>query len=81
VRTANQLRVYGSPASIAAMDELQEAFSKLNRAESDSERAAADEAIRKGHDAFVIAARADVGPRDEDGLENVPFRPGAGPSA
>jgi hypothetical protein len=63
------------------MDELQEAFSKLNRAESDSERAAADEAIRKGHDAFVIAARGDVGPRDEDGLANVPFRPGAGPSA
>jgi hypothetical protein len=81
VRAANRVRVYGSPASIAAMDAIQEGFAKLNRAGNESERAAADDAISAGHDSFVIAARADVGPRDEDGLEKVPFRPGAGPPA
>jgi hypothetical protein len=30
VRAANHVRVYGSPASIAAMDEIQEAFALLN---------------------------------------------------
>ena len=81
VRAANRVRVYGSPTSIAAMDAIQEGFAKLNRAENESERAAAYEAISVGRDRFVIAARADVGPREEDGLENVPFRPGAGPPA
>jgi hypothetical protein len=81
VRSANRVRVYGSPASIAAMDEIQEGFARLNRAKGESARAAAEEAIRLGHDHFVIAARADVGPRQDDDLPDVPFRPGAGPSA
>ena len=81
VRAANRVRVYGSPASIAAMDELQGHFSQLNSAKSKSQLAAAYEAIHKAHDHFVIAARADVGPRADDGLASVPFREGAGPTA
>jgi hypothetical protein len=79
VRAANRVRVYGSPASIAAMDEIQEGFARLNNAKNDSERAAAHEAIGIGHDHFVNAARADVGPRTDDDLKDVPFRQGAGP--
>jgi hypothetical protein len=81
VRVANRVRVYGSPASIAAMDEIQEGFARLNRAEGESEHEAADEAIGAGHDHLVMAARADVGPRKDDGLKDVPYRQGAGPSA
>jgi len=79
VRCANRVRVYGSPASIAAVDKIQEGFSKLNAAqtEADSETAYADIAV--GHDDLVIAARVDVGPRPEDGLADVPFQKGAGP--
>jgi hypothetical protein len=81
VRAANRVRVYGSPASIAAMDEIQNGFRMLNRAKGESERAAAYKAIDLGHDHLVIAAREDVGPRKEDGLKDVPFRQGAGPPA
>jgi hypothetical protein len=75
------LRVYGSPASIAAMDEIQEGFAMSNKAKGDSEREAAAKAISLGQEHFVIAARADVGPRPEDKLADVPFHQGAGPSA
>jgi hypothetical protein len=81
VRAANKVRVYGSPASVAAMDELQEAFAMLNRAKNESERAAADKAIGLGLDHFVMAARADVGPDKDDNLPEVPFHQGAGPPA
>jgi hypothetical protein len=81
VRTANRVRVYGGPASIAAMDEIQEGFAMSNRAKGESEREAAEKAIRIGHDHLVVAARADVGPRAEDDLKDVPFHQGAGPSA
>ena len=79
VRAANRVRVYGSPASIAAMDEIQEAFGMLNIAKGENEREAAEKAIQLGRDHFVIAARADVGPREEDDLKEVPFHQGAGP--
>src|ERR1700730_7869177 len=46
VRAANRVRVYGSPASIAAMDEIQEGFAMLNRAKGEAEREAAGKAIR-----------------------------------
>ena len=81
VRAANHVRVYGSPASIAAMDEIQEGFALLNRAKGETKLAEAYEAIGKAHDQFVMAARADVGPRKEDELPEVPFRQGAGPRA
>ena len=81
VRTANRIRVYGSPASIAATDEIQEGFAMLNRAEGASELEAAYKAINIGYDHFVIAARADVGPRKDDDLKDVPFHQGAGPRA
>jgi hypothetical protein len=81
LRAANRVRVYGSPASIAAVDEIQEGLARWNRAERDSEREAANQAIRTGHDHLVMAARADVGPRTKDGLADVPYRQGAGPSA
>jgi hypothetical protein len=79
VRCANKVRVYESPASIVAIDELQVAFAKLNAAQTEAEIEAAYAEIAIGHDHLVTAARADVGPRPEDGLANVPFRPGAGP--
>ena len=79
VRVANRVRVYGSPASIAAMDEIQEGFAMLNRAKGEAEREAAEKAIRIGQDHFVIAAREDVGPRKEDHLKDVRFRQGGGP--
>jgi hypothetical protein len=81
VRVANRVRVYGSPASVAAMDEIQEGFARLNAAKTENEEASAYEAVRTGHDHLVVAARADVGPRPDDGLAVVPFREGAGPTA
>jgi len=81
VRAANRLRIYCSPASVAAMDEIQNAFRMLNLAKGEAERAAAAKALHLGLDHLVIAAREDVGPRKEDGLKDVPFREGAGPSA
>jgi hypothetical protein len=62
------------------MDEIQEGFARLNAAEPEDE-ATAYEAIRTGHNHLVVAARADVGPRPDDGLAVVPFREGAGPTA
>jgi hypothetical protein len=50
VRAANHVRIYGSPASIAAMDEIQEGFAMLNRAKGESERQAAEKAISLAHD-------------------------------
>jgi hypothetical protein len=81
VQAVNRVRVYGRPASVAAMDEIQDGFAMLNRAKGENERDAAEKAISIGHDHLVIAARADVGPRKEDDLMYVPFRRGAGPSA
>jgi hypothetical protein len=79
IHAANKMRVYGSPESIAAIDELQEAFARSNRAKDKSEREAAITAISVGQDHLVTAARTDVGPRKEDELKDVPFRAGAGP--
>ena len=45
VRAANHVRVYGSPASVAAMDEIQEGFALLNRAKGETKLAEAYEAI------------------------------------
>jgi hypothetical protein len=81
VRMANRVRVYGSPASVAAMDKIQAGFGLLNHAETSEELDAAQRAIRDGHDQLVIAARDDVGPRDDDELVQVPFHSGAGPTA
>lgn len=81
VQAANRVRIYGSPASVSAIDDIQDGFAMLNKAKGESEREAAEKAISVGHDHLVIAARADVGPRKEDDLADVPFRQGAGPSA
>jgi hypothetical protein len=80
VRSANILRVHGSPASVAAIDEVQKGFAMSNGAKNDRERDAAEEAISTGLDHLVIAARKDVGRRlKDDELDDVPFQPGAGP--
>lgn len=80
LRAANRVRVYGSPESVAAMDEIQDGFAKRNSAKGESEREAAEKAIRLGGDHLFMAARADVGPRiKEDDLKVVPFHQGAGP--
>jgi hypothetical protein len=81
VHAANRVRLYGSPASIAAMDELQGAFAYLNAARTDEELRDAQARVAEAHNRFVDAARADVGPRREDGLASSSFRPGAGPPA
>jgi hypothetical protein len=81
VRAANRVRVYGSPGTIAAMDAIQDGLALSNRAQTENALDAASLAIRSGQDHFVIAARTDVGPRDEDGLVAVTFRAGAGPPA
>ena len=80
VRSANRVRVHGSPASVAAMDEVQKGFAMLSGSKNDRERNAAEEAISTGLDHLVNAAREDVGPRlKEDDLRDVSFQPGAGP--
>jgi len=79
VRAANRVRVHGSPASVAAMDEVQLALDKMNHAKTESEKEAADIAFNAGLDDLVIAARDDVGPEKVDGLPVVQFIPGAGP--
>jgi hypothetical protein len=81
VRAANRIRVHGSPASVAAMDEIQRSFAQLNHAKSESDQATAFDAIRLGLDQLVDAARADVGPKREDDLLDVSFSKGAGPKA
>jgi hypothetical protein len=84
VRSATRIRLYGSPVSIAAVDEIQEGLHKLNEAnEKQNEGAgtAAYKAIGIALDHLVIAARADVGSQDDDKVPNVPFRQGGGPRA
>jgi hypothetical protein len=81
IHTANRVRLYCSPESIAAMDELQEAFASLNAAGNDREVDEAEARIAHARDMFVDAARDDVGPRRQDRLAAAPFRTGAGPSA
>ncbi len=81
IHAANRVRLYCSPASIAAMDKLQEAFASLNKAHTDQELRKAEACIAHAHDMFVDAARDDVGPRRQDRLASETFRPGAGPPA
>jgi hypothetical protein len=75
---AMRIRLYGSPATIAAVDAIQTGFALLNDAGDDSAVHVATTAIWDGIDRLVIAAREDVGPRESDGLRDVSFRPGAG---
>lgn len=78
---ANRVRMYGSPRSVAAVDAIQEAIAQLNHAEGDAAETAARETLLSSFDGLFDAARADVGPRPEDGLEPVTFQRGAGPRA
>jgi hypothetical protein len=64
--------------SVAAIDEIQEGLKLLNKAKSNADRAAANNAIDIGHDHLVIAARKDVGRRKADGLTKVLPGSGAG---
>src|SRR2546429_8552464 len=59
---ANRVRVYGSPPAIAAVDEIQGGFARLNAARTPEEQDDAFEQIRTGHDLLVVAAGEDVGP-------------------
>jgi hypothetical protein len=79
VRAANRVRVHGSPASVAAMDEIEGGFAGWNAAKTESEHKASWVAIQAGLDHLVDAARDDVGPKLEDGLREVPHSKGAGP--
>jgi hypothetical protein len=76
LHAANRVRLYGSPAAIAAIDRIQEGLAAMNRTD-----AAAGALFDEGANAFTIAAREDVGPRQEDGLKDVNFQQGTGPAA
>jgi hypothetical protein len=76
LHAANRVRLYGSPAAIAAVDQIQTGLAAMNHADP-----AAGDLFNRGVDDFAIAAREDVGPRPEDGLKDVSFRQGIGPSA
>jgi len=76
LHAANRVRLYGSPAAVAAIDQIQEGLAAMNRTDS-----AAQDLFNKGANAFTIAARDDVGPRTEDELKDVNFQQGIGPSA
>jgi hypothetical protein len=76
LHAANRVRLYGSPAAIAAIDKIQTGLAAMNNADQ-----AAGDLFNSGVDDFAIAARDDVGPRPEDGLKGVSFRQGIGPSA
>ena len=54
MRAANRVRVYGSPATIAALDEIQNGFGMFNKAKGESERATAAKDIHVGLDHLVI---------------------------
>ena len=79
VRAANRVRVHGSPATVAAMDEIQSGFGRLNDSKTERDRNASLNAIQTGLDHLVDTARDDVGPKPEDGLPDVPYHKGAGP--
>jgi hypothetical protein len=82
VRSCTRVRVYGSPASRAAVDRIQQGLGRSNDAAKANDREAAGAAyamINRGLDDLVEAAREDVGPRPADGLAKVPYVLGAGP--
>jgi hypothetical protein len=81
LHAANRVRLYCGPATVAAMDELQEAFACMNAARTDREMGDAQARVGHAHDMFVKAARDDVGPTRQDKLATAIFRPGAGPPA
>jgi hypothetical protein len=77
----HRIRLYGSPASIAAVDAIEEALDVWGRRTDQQTTDAAWSRFWDAVDLFVIATRADVGPRPEDGLADVPFVKGLGPRA
>jgi len=80
VRSATAVRLYGSPASINAVDRIQSGLKQLNNAQDRRSLDVAYTEINAGLDELVEVARSDVGPRlDEDNLPDVSFRRGAGP--
>jgi len=80
VRSAMAVRLYGSPASINAVDRIQSGLKQLNNAQDRRSLDVAYTEINAGLDELVEVARSDVGPRlDEDNLPDVSFRRGAGP--
>ena len=80
VRSATAVRIYGSPASINAVDRIQSGLKQLNNAQDRRPLDAAYTEINAGLDELVDVARSDVGPRlDKDNLPDVSFRRGAGP--
>ena len=80
VRSGTAVRLYGSPASINAVDRIQSGLKQLNNAQDRRSLDAAYTEINAGLDELVDVARSDVGPRlDKDNLPDVSFRRGAGP--
>lgn len=81
VVAVTRIRMYGSPASVAAVDQIQESLALLNRANSLGSEELAWDAITAGIDALYKAARDDTGPSPDDQLPDVSFRRSGGPLA
>lgn len=79
LHAANRVRLYGSPAAIAAVTKIQDGFAALADADGDPAIASAQELLNQGMDDLANAARDDVGPRPEDGLKDAVFQRGLGP--
>jgi hypothetical protein len=79
VRSATAVRLFGSPASINAVDRIQSGLGQLNNAKDHRSLDAANTEINAGLNELVDVARSEVGPLPEDKLPDVQFQRGAGP--
>ncbi len=79
LRVANRIRIYGSPESVAAIDEIQRGFAVPNAASDEQASVSAWATVNRGIDLLYESARNDVGPREDDQLQRVDFQRGAGP--
>jgi hypothetical protein len=79
VRVASRIRIYGSPESVAAVDEIQLGFALLNRSSDEASLSGAWTTINHGIDLLFEAARNDVGPKSDDELRDAAYQHGAGP--
>jgi hypothetical protein len=76
---ASRIRIYGSPESVAAIDEIQRGLTLLNASSDQPSSSGAWSTINHGIDLLFEAARNDVGPKPDDELHDVAYQHGAGP--
>jgi hypothetical protein len=81
VRVASRIRIYGSPESVAAVDEIQRGLHLSNVSSDEQSSTDAWTTIFAGFDLLFEAARNDVGPKPDDELREVAYQHGGGPRA